>query len=82
MFAKAFINKPTADAYDDADDVGDPIIDVCTTVETRLDKLNDTAKYACRDEDGKQAQTSRACQWKHKCRKGDKVNDFVGSFGR
>ena len=46
MFAKAFINKPTADAYDDADDVGDPIIDVCTTVETWLDKLNDTAKCA------------------------------------
>ena len=52
-----FINKFTGDAYDDTDNVGAPIIDVCTTVGTCLDKLNDTAKYACRDEDGKQAQT-------------------------
>ena len=59
-FANAPIKQATANAQDDAHDVGDPVVEVGAAIEAGLDEFDGGAEGARDYEDGEQANAARA----------------------
>ena len=80
--AKASVQQPASNAKEDAHDVRDPVVYVCTAIEAGLDEFNGATIGARTDEDWHQPKAARACQWEGECREGYEVHQLVASLRR
>ena len=82
MSANASIKQATANAQGDANDICNPVVNVCAAVEAGLDELNCAAEGTRADEDGQQPKAARAGQWEGECGEGYEVHQLVAALRR
>ena len=77
--ANAAIRQAPGNPEEHANDVGDPVVDVCATIKCRLYQFNGAAEGARANEDRQQAKAARAGQWEGQCGEGNEVDNFVAA---
>ena len=71
--ANAPVQQPASNAQGDAHDIRYPVVKVGAPVEAGLDEFNGAAEGARADEDGQQANATRARERKGECSEGSEV---------
>ena len=74
MSVEAPVKQSAANPEYNANNICDPIVDVGTAIEARLDQFNDAAKGGSADENGQEANAARAGQRKGQRCEGNKVD--------
>ena len=76
------VQQAATNAQGDANDIRDPVVYVCASVEAGLNELDDAAEGARADEHGEQTKATRARQRERECGECDEVHQLVASLRR